>query len=91
LVRGVAPGYSSIIASSGKAADTTRIRIVEGVTPAGVNISPDAVVLKWLDATAILTAEVRDDDGTLVAEPGLTRDSPATRVEKPEPGDRTDG
>jgi hypothetical protein len=70
LVKGVAPGYSSIIASSGKAADTTLIRIVEGVARAGVNISPDTVVLKWLDATATLTAEVRDGEGTLVAEPG---------------------
>jgi hypothetical protein len=38
----------------------------------GVRISPDTVVLKWLNATATMTAEVRDAEGTLVAQPGLT-------------------
>jgi uncharacterized protein YjdB len=72
VLTGVAPGSAMIIASSGRLADTTRVRIVERVQRAGVNISPDTVVLRWLNATATLTAAVLDDDGTQVAEPGLT-------------------
>lgn len=73
VVTGHAPGTPAIVASSGKMADTTWIRIVEQSAPrAGVNISPDSVVLRWLDATATLSAEVLDEDGTLVAAPGLT-------------------
>jgi uncharacterized protein YjdB len=73
VLTGVAPGPAMIIASSGRLADTTRVRIVDQQTPrAGVNISPDTVVLSWLNATATLTAAVLDDDGTQVANPGLT-------------------
>jgi hypothetical protein len=73
VVTGVAQGHASIVASSGKLADTTRLRIVEQrEARPGVKISPDTVVLQWLNATAALTAEVRDDEGTLVAQPGLT-------------------
>jgi uncharacterized protein YjdB len=73
LVTAVAPGHPMIIASSGKVADTTSLRIVEEreIRP-GVDISPDELSLHWLNATAALTASVRDDDGTLVAQPGLT-------------------
>jgi hypothetical protein len=72
VLTGVAPGSAMIIASSGRLADTTRVRIVERAQRAGVNISPDTVVLRWLNATATLTAAVLDDNGTQVAEPGLT-------------------
>jgi hypothetical protein len=73
VVTGVAQGHALIVASSGNLADTTRLRIVEQrEARAGVKISPDTVVLQWLNATATLTAEVRDDAGTLVAQPGLT-------------------
>jgi hypothetical protein len=72
VVTGVAAGNPAIIASSGKNADTTRIRVVDRDPQPGVKISPDTVVLKWLNATATLTAELRDDEGTVVAQPGLT-------------------
>jgi hypothetical protein len=73
VVTGVAQGHASIVASSGNLADTTWLRIVERrEARAGVKISPDTIILQWLNATAILTAEVRDDAGTLVAQPGLT-------------------
>jgi hypothetical protein len=72
VLTGVAPGSAMVVASSGKLADTTRVRIVERAQRVGVNISPDTVVLLWLNATATLTAAVLDDDGTQVAEPGLT-------------------
>jgi uncharacterized protein YjdB len=72
VLTGVAPGSAMVVASSGKLADTTRVRIVERAQRAGVNISPDTVVLLWLNATATLTAAVLDDDGTQVAQPGLT-------------------
>jgi uncharacterized protein YjdB len=73
VVTGVAQGQALIVASSGNLADTTWLRIVEQrEARPGVKISPDTVVLQWLNATATLTAEVRDDEGTLVAQPGLT-------------------
>jgi uncharacterized protein YjdB len=72
VLTGVAPGSAMILATSGRLADTTRVRIVERAQRAGVNISPDTVVLRWLNATATLTAAVLDNDGTQVANPGLT-------------------
>jgi uncharacterized protein YjdB len=72
VVTGAAPGNTIIIASSGRLADTTWVAVVERAPGPGVRISPDTVVLKWLNATATMTAEVRDDAGTLVAQPGLT-------------------
>jgi uncharacterized protein YjdB len=73
VVTGVTQGHALIVASSGKLADTTWLRIVEQRDArVGVKVSPDTVVLQWLNATATLTAEVRDDAGTLVAQPGLT-------------------
>jgi uncharacterized protein YjdB len=72
VVTGVAPGNTIIVASSGRLADTTWVTVVEHAARPGVRISPDTVALKWLNATATMTAEVRDADGTLVAEPGLT-------------------
>lgn len=72
VVTGVAAGHTVIIASSGKLADTIWVTIVEHAARAGVHISTDTVGLAWLNATATMTAEVRDDEGTLVAQPGLT-------------------
>jgi uncharacterized protein YjdB len=73
VVTGVAQGQALIVATSGNLADTTWLRIVEQrEARAGVKISPDTVVLQWLNATATLTAELRDDMGTLIAQPGLT-------------------
>jgi hypothetical protein len=73
VVTGVAQGHALIVASSGNLADTTWLRIVDQrEARAGVKISPDTVVLQWFNATATLTAEVRDHEGTLVAESGLT-------------------
>jgi hypothetical protein len=72
VVTGVAPGKPAIIATSGRNADTTWVRVVERRTSrAGIVVSPDTVVLTWLNATAALKAEVRNDAGTLVADPGL--------------------
>jgi hypothetical protein len=72
VVTGAAPGNTLIIASSGRLADTTWVTVVQHAARPGVRISPDTVALKWLNATATMTAEVRDADGTLVAQPGLT-------------------
>jgi uncharacterized protein YjdB len=73
VVTGVAQGHALIVASSGNLADTAWLRIVEQrEARVGVKISPDTVVLQWLNATATLTAEVRDDAGTLAAQQGLT-------------------
>jgi uncharacterized protein YjdB len=73
VVTGVAPGQALIVARSGNISDTTRVKVVEAADPRpGVNITPDSVVLQWLGATATFTATVRDDAGTVVANPGLT-------------------
>jgi uncharacterized protein YjdB len=73
VITGVSPGNAQIIARSGNISDTTRIRIAEASAPRpGVDVSPDDVVLQWLGATATLTAKVRDDTGTLIADPGVT-------------------
>jgi hypothetical protein len=69
LVTGVAPGHSSIIASCGQAADTTRVRVVEG---AGVRILAASATLRGIGASLTLTAEARAEDGSIVSNPGIT-------------------
>jgi hypothetical protein len=69
LVMGVAPGYSSIIASCGQAADTTRVRVVEG---AGVRILAAPDTLRGIGASFTMTAEARAEDGSIVSDPGIT-------------------
>jgi uncharacterized protein YjdB len=70
VVLALAPGRTLIIASSGQLADTTDVMVVPaGADKSGITLTPSELELDWLGATTHLTANVYDEDGTLVANP----------------------
>jgi uncharacterized protein YjdB len=70
VVRALAPGRTLVIASSGQLADTTDVMVVPaGADKSGITLTPSELALDWLGATTHLTANVYDEDGTLVANP----------------------